>query len=97
MSYRVNGDTELARRPLESLTPEERNKRRLTVEPVYNNLEDKWMKNLWNPYQVDQAIMEEPERLVVIRFGSHDDIECQVQDHALASMFPSPSLDSHHH
>ena len=77
---------------VDKITPEERNRRRLTIPPKFINLDKPWVENLWNAYQVDQAIMDEPNRLVVIRFGSHDDVDCQVQDHALLSkLFPTPS------
>ena len=39
-------------------------------------------------FYVDQAIMTEEERLVVIRFGSHDDLDCQRQDEVLQKLVP---------
>jgi hypothetical protein len=46
-------------------------------------------------FYVDQAIMTEEEKLVVIRFGSNDDIKVQAQDEALRSKHtalpPGPS------
>ena len=39
--------------------------------------------DLPHAFYVDQAIMTEEERLVVIRFGDHKDLECQRQDKVL--------------
>ena len=43
-----------------------------------------------HPYYVDQAIMteENADKLVVIRFGSHDDMDCQRQDEVLQKLVP---------
>lgn len=43
---------------------------------------------LTDGWQVDQAIVTETERVVVIRFGKHTDPECMVQDKILCSIAP---------
>jgi DIM1 family U5 snRNP protein len=40
---------------------------------------------LTHAFYVDQAIMTEEERLVVIRFGSNEELDCMVQDECLKS------------
>ena len=40
---------------------------------------------LTHAFYVDQAIMNEEERLVVIRFGSDEELDCVVQDECLKS------------
>ncbi|KAL3312326.1 hypothetical protein Ciccas_009084 [Cichlidogyrus casuarinus] len=46
------------------------------------------MPHLYNGYQVDQAILSEETRLVIIRFGSDADSTCMVMDETLAKIAP---------
>lgn len=52
------------------------------------------LEPLPHAFYVDQAIMTEEDKLVVIRFGNNDDIQVQAQDHALRSRPASP-IDRH--
>jgi DIM1 family U5 snRNP protein len=44
------------------------------------------LPHLNSGWEVDQAIVTEEDRVVVIRFGRDDDAECMVQDEVLASI-----------
>ena len=47
------------------------------------------LPHLTTGWHVDQAIMSEEERLVVIRFGRDWDPDCMRQDEVLYSMVPT--------
>lgn len=44
------------------------------------------LPHLDNGWEVDQAILSEEDRVVVIRFGTDQDPTCMVQDEVLASI-----------
>lgn len=44
------------------------------------------LPHLHNGWEVDQAIVTEEDRVVVIRFGKDDDPTCMVQDEVLMSI-----------
>ena len=52
-------------------------------ETPYINLHPTTVPDLTNAFQVDQAILHEPSKLVVIRFGDHNDPLCKRQDDVL--------------
>ncbi len=50
------------------------------------------LPHLVTGWHVDQAIMGEEERLVVIRFGRDWDADCMRQDEVLYSKLPPPQV-----
>jgi hypothetical protein len=51
------------------------------------------LPHLTNGWEVDQAILNEEDRVVVIRFGRDNDPNCMIQDEVRQFWFPNqPSL-----
>lgn len=44
------------------------------------------LEHLENGWEVDQAIISEPDRIVVIRFGCDTDPQCMIMDETLANI-----------
>ncbi len=49
------------------------------------------LPHLTNGWEVDQAILNEEDRVVVIRFGRDNDPNCMIQDEVRQFWFPNQS------
>ncbi len=50
------------------------------------------LPHLTNGWEVDQAILNEEDRVVVIRFGRDNDPNCMIQDEVRQFWFPKTNL-----